>query len=131
MKRRLPGKPRDKPGKLDNTVRYLDSLAELVERVGMLFAVGLAIYVAVKMLFFVDDPAETRFAALLGLLNENWKAALLLVLPVIFRQTMMFLNSVTEITIGGNTIRRPPRRRVSPERADDPESVDKTGNDEE
>ena len=116
---------------LNNVIRCLDTLAELAERVGMLFAVGLAIYIAVTMLFLEDDPAETRFAALLKLLNDNWKAALLLILPVIFRQLMVFLSSVTEITIGGNTIRRPPRRRTSPQSADGTESVDKEGNGEE
>ena len=116
---------------LDSAIRHLDTLAELAERVGMLFAVGLAIYIAVMMLFFENDPAETRFAALLGLLDENWKAALLLILPVIFRQLMVFLSSVTEVTIGGNTIRRPPRRRPAPESADGPKSADKEGNGEE
>ena len=121
----LPDESGGKPGKLSNVIRCLDTLAELAERVGMLFAVGLAIYIAVTMLFLEDDPAETRFAALLKLLNDNWKAALLLILPVIFRQLMVFLSSVTEITIGGNTIRRPPRRRTSPQSADGTESVDK------
>ena len=98
---RPPEHPRQNPGWLDPAIRALDSLLELGERISILLAVALAAFVAYELFFSGDDPAQTRSGKVLALLNDNWKAALLIALPVFYRSLRTFLRRVREITAGG------------------------------
>ena len=75
----------------------MDSLLELAERVGIL----LVAYAAFQLFFGANDPAETRPGKVLALINDNWRAALLVVLPVFYRSLRMLFRRVRQVTAAG------------------------------
>lgn len=85
---------------------WLDSLLGLTGRIGILLVAGFVIYAAVQLLIAPGEPAETRAGKILALLNDNWRAALLVVAPLLYLPLRAFLNSVTEIRFGGTGFRR-------------------------
>lgn len=119
-----PENPRENPGWLDKTVQALDSLLELGERIGILLAVGIVAFVVYQLFFSGEDPAQTRSGKVLALLNDNWKAALLIALPVVYRSLRAFLRRVREITAGGMRFLADPEnvRSTRPRRIADSES---------
>ena len=86
---------------LDATGRFLDSLLELGEKVGILLAAGIVAYAVFQLLFSGDDPAQTRSGKALALLNDNWKAALLVILPMFYRSLRYLVRRITRITAAG------------------------------
>ncbi len=88
-------------GWLDGAGHLLDSLLELGERVGILLAVGIVAYAVFQLFFSADDPAQTRSGKVLALLNDNWKAALLVILPVFYRSLRALFKRLRQITAGG------------------------------
>ena len=88
------------------SLRALDWLFGIAGRLGILAASGLVGYAVFQLFFGAEDPGETRAGKVLVLLNENWKATVIVVLPLLYQPLRTFLNSVTEISIGGNKFRR-------------------------
>ena len=98
---RPPGSRRGNPGWLDAGIQGLDSLLELGERVGILLAVGIAGFVGYELFFGGAEPAQTRSGRVLALLHDNWRAALLVGLPVFYRSLRGLIGRVRRITAGG------------------------------
>ena len=74
---------------------------ELGERVGILLAVGIAGFVGYELFFGGAEPAQTRSGKALALLHDNWRAALLIGLPVFYRSLRALVGRVRRITAGG------------------------------
>ena len=94
-------------------MRVFDWLLAIAGRLGILVASGLVSYAVFQLFFGAEDPGETRAGKVLVLLSENWKATVIVVLPLLYQPLRTFLNSVTEISLGGNKFRRekfPPDR---------------------
>ena len=87
-------------------MQLLDWMFGMAGRAGILAASGLVVYAVVQLFFGPEEPTQSRAGKVLMLLNDNWKATLLVVLPLLYLPLRTFLNSVTEITIGGNKFRR-------------------------
>lgn len=107
-------------GWLGAVCQLLDSLLELGERVGILLAVGIIAYAVFQLFFSADDPAQTRSGKVLALINDNWKAALLVILPVFYRSLWALFRRLRQITAGGvgvefTTQTEGPDRESSPE----------------
>lgn len=102
-------------------MRFLDGMLAIAGRIGILVASGLVGYAVFQLFFGPEDPAQTRAGKILVLLNDNWKATLLVVLPIIYLPLRTFLNSITEITIAGTKFRRD---KYLPDSSDDEEAGD-------
>ena len=89
---------------LEAAGRFFDSLLELGERVGILLAFGLLAYAAFQLFFSSDDPAQTRSGQVLALINDNWKAALLVLTPVFYRSLRMLVRRIRTISAGGASL---------------------------
>ena len=88
-------------GWLDVAGQLLDSLFGIAGRVGILLAVGIVIYAVVQLFFSADEPSQTRSGKLLVLLNGNWKAALLVMLPVFYLPLRAFISRIRQVTAAG------------------------------
>ena len=91
---------------LDKVIQALDWIFGMAGRAGILAGTALVVYAVFQLFFGAEEPAHSRAGKVLVLLNDNWKATLLVVLPLLYLPLRTFLNSVTEITIVGNRIRR-------------------------
>ena len=91
---------------LDGVMQFLDWTFGIAGRAGILAASGLVVYAVFQLFFGAEEPSQTRAGKMLVLLNENWKATLLVVLPLLYLPLRTFLNSFTEIIIAGNKFRR-------------------------
>lgn len=91
---------------LRQLTEWLDALLGLAGRIGILLAVVFVVYVAVQLLLLADEPSETRAGKILALLHHNWRAALLVLAPLLYLPLRSFLDSVTEIRLGGTEFRR-------------------------
>ena len=98
---RSPGGHRGNPGWLDAGIRGLDALLELGERIGILLGVVIVGFVGYELFFGGADPAQTRSGKALALLHDNWRAALLVGLPVVYRPLRALIGRVRRITAGG------------------------------
>ena len=87
-------------------MRFLDGIFGIVGRAGILVASGLVVYAVFQLIFGAEEPAQTRAGKILVLLNDNWKATLLVAVPILYLPLRTFINSITEITIAGNKFRR-------------------------
>ena len=87
--------------RLNSLLRLLDWLFGLAMRAGALFALGLIVYAVIQLFFGADDPAESRSGKLLVLLNGNWKAALLVMLPVFYLPLRALAGRIQEIAAAG------------------------------
>lgn len=97
-------------------MRALDWMFGLAGRGGILAASALVVYAVVQLFFGTEEPTHSRAGKVLMLLNDNWKATLLVVLPLLYLPLRTFFDSVTEITIGGNKFRR---EKFPPDGSDD------------
>lgn len=79
-------------------------LAGAVGQVAWLLLLGVLIYGAAQLLFSADEPAQTRSGKILALLNDNWKAALLVASPVIYGSLRELINRIRTITAGGVSV---------------------------
>ena len=77
---------------------FLDRLFEIIERAGILFALGIVAYIAVQLVFGGDEPLESRSGKVLILVNDNWKAALVVMLPVLYRPLIGLIRRARRIT---------------------------------
>ena len=73
-------------------------------------------YGMVQLFFSADEPSETRAGRILVLVNDNWKAVLLVMVPVFYLPIRGFINRIGEITIAGTTIRTAAGSHPEPER---------------
>lgn len=76
-----------------------------VGAVAWLLLLGALIYGAAQLLFSADEPAQTRSGKILALLNDNWKAALIVALLPFYRTIRSLIGRIREISAGGVTIK--------------------------
>lgn len=69
-----------------------------------LLLLGVLIYGIAQLLFSADEPAQTRSGKVLALLNDNWKAALLVASPIIYGSLRELINRIRTITAGGVSV---------------------------
>lgn len=104
---------------LDRVLECLEVAMVLVLAAGILVATGYEV-----VWIFNADPVtrQARLAAALRALNENWKALLLLLIPLFYRTIRGFLERVEEFA--GAKAPRPPKS-TSPEKPNPPEQTSK------
>lgn len=86
---------------LDAACQLLDSLLGIAGRAGILLAVGILVYAVFQLFFGADEPSQTRSGKLLVLLDDNWKAALLVLLPVFYLPLRALLGRIRRIAAAG------------------------------
>ena len=91
---------------LEDAGQFLDRVFGMAGRLGILAASGLTVYAAFQLVFGAEEPGQTRAGKILALLNDNWRATLLVALPLLYLPLRTFVGGITEITIGGNRFRR-------------------------
>jgi hypothetical protein len=106
----------------DKVEPWLDRILECLE-VAMVFTLAIGILVATVyevIWIFPSDPStrQGRLAGVLRALNENWKAGLLLLVPLFYRTIRGFLERVEEFA-GAKAPRIP--ESTSPEKPNPPE----------
>lgn len=107
---------------LDRVLECLEVAMVLVLAAGILVATGYEI-----IWIFNGDPLtrQARLAAALRTLNENWKALLLLLIPLFYQTIRGFLERVEEFA-GAKAPRTP--KSTSPEKPNPPEQTPKKVN---
>ena len=93
-------------GWLDDAGQFLDRALGLAGRAGILAASGLVVYAAFQLVFGAEEPGQTRAGKILALLHDNWRATLLMALPLLYLPLRTFVGGITEISIGSNRFRR-------------------------
>lgn len=86
---------------MDALARLLDSMLELGERIGIISAIGLVAYAVFQLFFSGDEPSQTRSGQVLALINDNWKAALIIISPVFYRSIRGLIGRVRQIAAAG------------------------------
>jgi hypothetical protein len=76
-------------------------MLELGERVGIISAIGIVAYAVFQLFFSGNDPTQTRAGQVLALIDNNWKAALVIILPVFYRSIRALIGRVRQITAAG------------------------------
>lgn len=84
---------------IEAAVRWLPLLLyKLMEGVTVLGVFWVAFYMAYWIIWGdVNDPRHVRMLALLGAINDNWKACLLLLIPLLFRTIRTFMEEVEKV----------------------------------
>ena len=90
---------------LDWLERAWGRLAGAAGQVAWLLLLGVLIYGAAQLLFSAAEPADTRSGKILALLNDNWKAALLVALIPFYRTIRLLIGRIREISAGGVTMK--------------------------
>lgn len=79
----------------------LDLLLKLGEKIAILFVVGLVAYTAFQLFFGHEDPAQTRSGKILELIDDNWKATLLVTALFFYRPIRDLLRRIRRIRAQG------------------------------
>lgn len=95
--------------RLAKLTMFLDGILNLAARAIMILAM-LAIVVAVCQLvgFYWLEPEQTRTAKVLAILHSNWRALIILVIPLFYPAIRRFVEEMESIP--GLGIRSRPRR---------------------
>ena len=83
---------------MQKVVTYLDRFLNLAARIVILFAL-LAVVVGICQLtiFLWLDPKETRAAKVLELLHSNWRALIVVAVPLFYPAIRIFLEEVEDL----------------------------------
>ena len=93
-------------GVLATVMRVLDWVLGIAGRVAILAGAAMVVYAIFQLFFGAEEPDQSRAGKVLALLNANWKAILLVLLPLLYLPLKTFLDSITEVTFGGTKFRR-------------------------
>ena len=89
------------------TVRQvLDWVLGIAGRVAILAGAAMVVYAIFQLFFGADEPGQSRAGKVLELIDANWKAILLVLLPLLYLPLKTFLDSITEVRFGGTRFRR-------------------------
>ena len=75
---------------------FLDACVNVVARILMIVAVSV-IFMGLIQLSFSPEPDETRASKVLALLHSNWRALLILPVPLFYPAIRRFIEEVQEI----------------------------------
>jgi len=98
---------------------WLLSLVELLIVLAIAFLVGYAV-----CCFMWDSAQQVRFTHLMQVVNENWKAALVLLIPLFYRPARAFMENLEE---AGSFKRRKPVEASSKQQETNPPTVRANG----
>ena len=87
-----------------------DLLLTLVERFTVILVAVFIFYLGFGLVFDGKPPSQTRAAQVLEILNLNWRALLILAIPLFYRPVKKFLDEVQEIA----GMKRPPQPKSQP-----------------
>lgn len=76
---------------IPNWLTWFLSVMELVIVLGLASLFG---YVVLS--FLLQSPQQARVSAFMKTVNENWKAALILLVPLVYRPMRLFLENLEE-----------------------------------